>query len=101
MYAAIILNINHFYKTCSIAPNYSGTVYGLRNFAAQITGEFQSKIKINSIFWGGSNPFFTGFMMPAVISAFTKCEVTIIFIPSMLTSEQQYEYSYQRYLILQ
>ena len=22
----------------SIAPNYSGTVYGLRNFAAQITG---------------------------------------------------------------
>merc|ERR1719458_90138 len=39
-------------NTQSIAPNYSGTVYGLRNFAAQITG----------------------FMMPAVISAFTRCE---------------------------
>jgi len=39
-------------NTQSIAPNYSGTVYGLRNFAAQITG----------------------FMMPAVISAFTKCK---------------------------
>ena len=69
------------HKTCSIAPNYSGTVYGLRNFAAQITGKFRSKVKKS--FFLCLYFFVTGFMMPAVISAFTKCEVTIIIFTSL------------------
>ena len=67
----------------SIAPNYSGTIFGLRNSAGHISGNPVMHFLKNifaTIFLISSFSCFTlfaakGFLMPLVVSAFTSCEV--------------------------